>query len=145
MKGTLEQLIAEGQALAEKRTWIRESYDELMKRLNERLKGIPDMPETPLRYTVCEWEERETELKHKIRLVLYFEHGGYLGLDERWEDEDHVWHTDPLYSPDLETIQAVGENLGNALNHFLEKVRLRNTNYDPVAAVLTELLMKLQQ
>ena len=143
MKGTLEQLITESQALAEKRAWIRESYDELMKRLNERLKAIPDMPEIPIRYVVCEWAGRETGFRHRIRLVLHFEFGAHLALDERYEDESG-WNTDPLYHPDPETMQAVSEQLGEALEYFLERIRERNGDYDPAIAVLTELIAKLQ-
>ena len=148
MQSTLEQLIKEGQGLAEKRTWVRKSYDELMDKLNEHLKDIPTMPEDPIRYTLLEWEDREG-FKHKIRLVLYFSDvysGGsvHLALDERYEDEG-VWNTDPLYHPDLETMRAVGEQLGEALKYFLERVQERSGDYDPAIAVLTELTAKLQQ
>ena len=146
-KNTFDQLIETGQELSEKQTQVRESYDELMKKLNERLKSIHIEGPT-LRYTVREWNERgysNTLRPHKARLALHlWEEGAYLELEEKWEGEDQ-WHTDTLVHPSLETMWAVSENLEDALNYFLEKIRLRNTNYDPVAVVLTELLMKLQQ
>ena len=147
MKNTIEQLIVEGQTLSEKRSWVKKGYSELMDKLNEHLKEIPTMPEDPIRYTLLEWEDREG-FKHKIRLVLYFSDvysGGsvHLALDERYEDEG-VWNTDPLYHPDLETMRAVGEQLGEALGYFLERIRERGIKYDPVIATLTDLTAKLQ-
>ena len=147
MKSTIEQLIVEGQTLSEKRSWVKKGYSELMDKLNEHLKEIPTMPEDPIRYTLLEWEDREG-FKHKARLVLYFSdiHGGgsvHLALDERWEDEAR-WYTDPLYHPDLDIMRAVGEQLGEALKYFLERIRERGIEYDPVIATLTELVAKLQ-
>ena len=147
MKGAIDQLIVEGQALAEKRTRARESYDELMKKLNERLKSIHIEGPT-LRYTVHEWNEQgygNTLRHHKARLALHFweEEGAYLELEERWEGEDQ-WHTDTLVHPSLETMWAVSENLEDALDYFLEKVQQRSPDYDQAIAVLTDLIAKLQ-
>ena len=146
MKGTLDQLIVEGQALAEKQSWVKKSYAELMGKLNERIKEIPRMDEDPIRYTVYEWKEQETGHRHKVRLALHFDSLGgnaYLTLDERWEDTTS-WHTDPVFTPDLDIMRAVGERLGEAVNHFLEKVRERGIEHDSVITTLADLAAKLQ-
>ena len=147
MKGKIDQLIVEGQALAEKHSWVKKSYDELIEKLNERIKEIPRMDEDPIRYTVYEWKEQETGHRHKIRLALHLDSLGgnaYLTLDERWEDTTS-WHTDPVFTPDLDIMRAVGERLGEAMSYFLEKVRERGIEHDSVIATLTELTAKLQQ
>ena len=146
MKGTIDQLIVEGQALAEKQSWVKKSYHELMEKINEHLKRIPRMDEDPICYTVYEWRERETGHQHKVRLALHFdsiEGCGYLALEERWEDTTS-WYTDPVFIPDLDVMRAVGERLGEAVSYFLEKVRERGIEYDSVITTLTELVTKLQ-
>ena len=145
-KNTFDQLIETGQELSEKQAQARESYDELMKKLNERLKSITVEGPT-LYYTVHEWDERgygNTLRPHKARLALHFwEEGAYLELEEKWKGEDQ-WHTDTLVHPSLVTAWAVGENLGEALDYFLEKVQQRSSNYDQAITVLTKLAAKLQ-
>ena len=145
-KNTFDQLIKTGQELSEKQLQIKESYDELMKKLNERLKSITVEGPT-LRYTVHEWNERgysNTLKPHKARLALHFwEEGAYLELEEKWEGEDQ-WHIDTLVHPSLETMWGVGVNLEEALDYFLEKVQQRNPDYDQAVAMLTELAAKLQ-
>ena len=146
MKGTLDQLIIEGQALAEKQSWVKKSYHELMEKINEHLKRIPRMDEDPIRYTIYEWREQETEHQHKVRLALYFnsiEGCSCLALEERWEDTTS-WYTDPIFHPDLDIMRAVGEKLGEAVNHFLKRVRERGIEHDSVTTTLTELAAKLQ-
>ena len=146
MKDTIDQLIVEGQALAEKQSWVRKSYDELMKRLNEQIKEIPRMDEDPIRYTVYEWKEQETGHRHKVRLALHFDSykgNAYLALEERWEDTTS-WYTDHIFHPDLDVMRAVGKHLGDAVSYFLEKVRERGIEHDSVFATLTDLATKLQ-
>ena len=148
MKGTLDQLIIEGQALAEKRSWVKRSYHELMEKINEHLKRIPRMDEDPISYTIYEWREQKTEHRHKVRLVLHFSdiYGGgdvHLALEEKWEDTTS-WHTDPVFTPDLDIMRAVGEKLGEAVNHFLTRVRERGIEHDSVIITLTDLKEKLQ-
>ncbi|MCL0070609.1 hypothetical protein M1N44_02400 [Dehalococcoidia bacterium] len=146
-KNTFDQLIETGQELSEKQAQARESYDELMKKLNERLKSITVEGPT-LYYTVHEWDERiyGGTLKHrKAQLALHFwEEGAYLELEEMWEDECYQWQTDTLIHPSLEVMLSVSENLDKALDYFLEKMQQWGTDHDQAVAVLAELAAKLQ-
>lgn len=145
--GQLEQLIAEGQALAEKRIGVRKSYQGLLEKLNEYLKGIPDMEEAPLRYTIYEWEARNEhgdKVEHEAELELHFLEDAWIRLAHNTNDGGWGWERSGWSNPSLPAMRAVGEKLGEALEYFLEQVQGRNTDHDQAIATLTELTQKLQ-
>ena len=140
-KDILDQLVEACQELSKNQAQVRRSYSDLMEKLNERLKDIPVEGPT-LYYIVHEWDYQgsgDILRHHEARLVLHlWEEGAYLELEEGWQG-DNQWHTATLVDPSVETMWAVGENLGEALSFFLEEVRRRSSRCHEAIGVLTEM------
>jgi len=145
-KKVLDLIIQEGKKLEYKRTWLKKSYNEIIKKLNDELKEIPDMSETQMSYKLRSWTEDNGngyEISYKVRLALIFQNDAYVELQIGEYNEANGWEWEELYYPSMQSIRAFGSHLPYALSFFLDAIKKRNENYRDSIDIIDNILKKL--
>lgn len=133
------ELVTMGQALAERRTWVRRAYDELLDAANAQLKTIPVSNEPEMRYLIREWMESPDPRTHRVYAELTFseETSIRLGYYQVVFDERRNC---TLYQPSITTIRAFGDHFAAMIEHFASKFQECTTQMEEASAVLASLL-----
>lgn len=146
MNDRIKSLVDEGKELAQKRTWVRDGYESVMRRLNEELATVPDMDEDRLDFTIREWVTNPNEYptEHKVKLSLHFRADAWLELRYGKSYYDVDWKWEGMGCPSIATIREFAAKLPEAMDHFLSEVQKRNGEYEESAILLTDMVKRLR-
>ena len=147
-KETLEKLITEGQRLAEKQSWLRKGFIDLIDGINTTLDSIDIEGGEPITYTILDKQgESMDDLDLHVVCKLHLSDHAYIELRKGLLHE-YGWVYETIYPKDdyVETyiIRRFAEQLPYCFNHFLEVMKNRNEIDQQAVDTITEMLEKFK-
>ncbi len=143
MVDELSLLVAEGNKLAEKRTWLEKGYAELLVSINKALSQIPDMSQNPISFILREYTSGGCcALKRQVVIKLVFDADAYLEMELRKEGE-YEWETEPILNPSILTIRTFAAKLEEIFKFFINEVQKINEENNNAIKIISELLEKI--
>ena len=148
-KETIDIIIAEGQKLSEKKTWLAKGYNDLLAKINEHFAVIPDMDEGEIRFLLREYKYSPNiyeDWRRRIHVVLVFQNDAFVKLTISKENE-YEWTKEdfeaPTETPTTETIREFATKLPEIMSTFLEEIQKRNKENREAINLIENLLKKL--
>ena len=93
----IKEIVAEGQKLSEKRTWLVKGYEDLFAKINAELLKIPDMDECKISYLVREYKFTPNIYEaygRKVYCNLVLEGDAYIQIilkkEDAWESKEEI-------------------------------------------------------
>jgi len=150
MKETITKIVEQGQELAEKRSWLKKGYGDLLVAINAELVNIPDMPEKDIGYLLKKWEDHSGE-NYGAPSTIYVstrkitvDNDAYLVMRLGKQGYDGDWDWTDFDAPSVDRIRLFSEKVPEILDFFHAEIEKRNMKNNIAIDTIRALIEKLK-
>jgi len=143
MINDIEEIKKEAEALAEKKSWIRKGFSELLEKMNKEVQiVVGDFRVYGKLYDV----PAECDLQVDISYQLVFDGGNdaEFFLQKHIDKYEARYETVGVQEIDTSTLRMCVIGLPCALDEILAKLRALNTKYQDTITLLSEMIARLK-